>query len=530
MGSFIHYCKYCNAKLNVDNGWLGKSMKCPACGKKITFPNADGSTAQSVPTIELGSNSDMPLPPDFPSAPDMPSPPVAKPEAPVTAAAPVTGSGPRRIKLKPLAGAIETVPSEPRLSVPTAKTEIPDPPPVTAKPFNTAAAAAAAPATAFAGKANDVPPTKPAGAAAKSLPDTVMAEPRTALPGNVVEPAVKGFFKGAYFWGRLGSAWNYFLAAATVVAGFYFSLHLYWNYRSNEDLIPEKQLLSDANKELNIREKKLNNQFKNAVNLLQGSGNISANGVLDGVFLADNAMQRPDPMPLGVLSTGELQMARKVLEQYKECNKKLKAEFVKCFGNAAVLQKQGNAAVNTVPLTQIVLQAGEVKKQFFANEQIKQAQLSALENIVNEARKQFAASGKADSAELKRLAAASSFVRRQLFPVESNITIVKSNSKPAAAGSAANDLSQAVNLIAALANDWQLDLEIANMEMLLEKVPTLTNIYEKKKNAYLQEMGKNMVSLWIRTLLAAFAFLVLGDVLRGFFDMADAMRRGEGKR
>ena len=68
------------------------------------------------------------------------------------------------------------------------------------------------------------------------------------------------------------------------------------------------------------------------------------------------------------------------------------------------------------------------------------------------------------------------------------------------------------------------------MEMLLEKVPTLTNIYEKKKNAYLQEMGKNMVSLWIRTLLAAFAFLVLGDVLRGFFDMADAMRRGEGKR
>ena len=56
MGSFIYFCEYCSAKLNVDDSWLGKSRECPACRKNITFPDAQ----------TLGAEYDD----DFPAAPD----------------------------------------------------------------------------------------------------------------------------------------------------------------------------------------------------------------------------------------------------------------------------------------------------------------------------------------------------------------------------------------------------------------------------------------------------------------------------
>ena len=75
-----------------------------------------------------------------------------------------------------------------------------------------------------------------------------------------------------------------------------------------------------------------------------------------------------------------------------------------------------------------------------------------------------------------------------------------------------------------------MDTEIAGMEMLLEKVPMLTEVYEKKKNAYLRVMGKRLVTLWLEVLLSAFALLVIGDLIRAFLDMADRLRNIEEKK
>ena len=125
--------------------------------------------------------------------------------------------------------------------------------------------------------------------------------------------------------------------------------------------------------------------------------------------------------------------------------------------------------------------------------------------------------------------AASSFVRKQLFPAENNITIVKASGTGAAAKTD-NSNEAAINLINSLAYGWRLDAEIAGMEMLLEKVPVLTEVYEKKKNAYLRVMGKRLVTLWLEVLLSAFALLVLGDLIRAFLDMADRLRNIEEKK
>ena len=371
MGSFIHYCKHCNAKLNVDNAWLGKSMKCPACNKKITFPSADGVEVQSVPTINLASvstgtgkgnpdfpsapdfrtDSDLPSAPDFPAPPDMPFAPDFKlPDPPKTSSVPSGGSTPRRIKLKPLSGKNETVPSQPNISLP---------------PADTAGTAPQEPVTSPECESCDklaVTAEQPAGIAQEVLQTT----PET-ISGNPVSFVNRSFFKGSYFWGRLGSASVYVLAAIALLMGFYFSWHLYCDYRSAEDLIPEKQQLAEVNKELNEREKKLSSQFKNAINLLQGSGTVSQDGVLDGLLLPDEICRRPDPMPLGLLTSGELKKAQQVLEQYRQSNRKLKEEFVNCFGNIAVPEKAGNSNGTAVTAAQIILQAVEVKKQFYTN-------------------------------------------------------------------------------------------------------------------------------------------------------------------
>ena len=552
MGSFIHYCKHCNAKLNVDDAWLGKSMKCPACSKKITFPNADGSIEQSNPAIDLKSASstadaDFPTAPDFaaaaidsnmPSAPDfqMPDPPSA-PSAP----APATGSSPRRIKLKPLSGNMPAVSAQNSSNTDTAASgEIP-PPPTAPKSIVAPPAppAVAEPQFESLGSFSSIPDltgenSNDSSVQEKTVPETVSAE--TQSNAAVVEPAFiplkKGFFKGSYFWGRLGSASVYVLAVITLLSGIYYSLHLYWDYRAAEDMIPEKQDLANVNKELTRREKSLSGQFKNAVNLLQGSGVISADGVLDGLQLSDDICRRPDPMPLGLLTSRELKVAQNILAQYKNSNAKIKEEFVRCFGRILTLESQNKGAGAANGISQIILQAGEVKKQFYANENTKLAQLNTLENAVRQVKNSVANNGTdAQKEEVKRFEAASSFVRKQLFPAESNITIVKAANAANTAGSnAKSNLSMAANLILSLANGWRLDEETAGMEMLLEKVPVLTEVYEKKKNDYLRKMGKEMVTLWLKTLLTAFALLVLGDVLRAYFDKADILRRIEGKK
>ena len=562
MGSFIHFCKYCNAKLNVDDAWLGKSMKCPACGKKITFPAADGSVVQSVPTINLRDlpNSGKSDTAEFPSVPDF-----ALPTAPenVPQPKPSTASTPRRIKLKPLKGVNETVPSQPNISLPIGSGEIPFPPLDESMPSTPSMPAppkvmppppkdetifesfSELPGENFVSE-NDTVVNKAAennfaagnntgtlGSAA-NIPESYTSTVAADFNADEPESLFKRFFSKNYFWGRLGSASVYVLAGVLVLVGIYFSLHIYWDYRSAEELIPEKHELAKVNKELNAREKSLSEQFKNAIHLLQGSGAVSQDGVLDGLPLAEDICRRPDPMPLGLLSSSELKTAQKILAQYQNSNKKIKEEFIKSFGQLLMLANQSKSSSVSGSLAQIILQAGEVKKKFYVNENAKLSQLDLLDKTVEGIKN--AAAGSADSARqeaVKRFMAASSFVRKQLFPAENNITIVKASGTGSAASAAAktdNSNEAAINLINSLAYGWRLDAEIAGMEMLLEKVPMLTEVYEKKKHAYLRVMGKRLVTLWLEVLLSAFALLVIGDLIRAFLDMADRLRNIEEKK
>lgn len=546
MGSFIHFCKYCNAKLNVDNAWLGKSMKCPACSKKITFPAADGSGVASVSTINLrdlqvaSGKSDTA---DLPTAPDFALPTAPKTSEQRTAPA---SSGPRRINLKPLKGINETVPSQPNITLPTGSSEMPFPPTDDTMPSSPVMPPPEKNETVY--ESFSVLSEVGQSAADGTEQNNSVEHQAEFISNGITAPAAhtgadremyndaqpvscgRRFFGQNYFWGRLGSASVYVLAGVTVLTGLYFSYHIYCDYRSAEELIPEKHELAKVNKELNAREKSLSEQFKNAIHLLQGSGAVSQDGVLDGLPLAEDICRRPDPMPLGLLSSSELKTAQKILAQYQNSNKKIKEEFIKSFGQLLMLANQSKSSSVSGSLARIILQAGEVKKKFYVNENAKLSQLDLLDKTVEGIKN--AAAGSADSARqeaVKRFMAASSFVRKQLFPAENNITIVKASGTGAAAKTD-NSNEAAINLINSLAYGWRLDAEIAGMEMLLEKVPVLTEVYEKKKNAYLRVMGKRLVTLWLEVLLSAFALLVLGDLIRAFLDMADRLRNIEEKK
>ena len=438
MGSFIYFCEYCSAKLNVDDSWLGKSRECPACHKNITFPDAQ----------TLGAEYDD----DFPAAPDF-------------------SAAQAREKLKVSAPVADGIASE-KSPVDT--------------PNNIAAAAGQA----------------------------------VMLAGS----------QSSYFWGRLGSAAVYVLAVIALLFGIYLSLNFYWDYRWAEDMLGEKQQLVTASCKLKILEKELSGQFKNTINLLQGSGSISKDGVLEGLQLSDEICRCPDPMPLGLLTFREVKIAQDVLAQYKKRNKMLKDEFINSFGNILILAKQDSDNVLQRNVSQVILQSGSVKKQFYSNASKKLLQLQQLENSVKKAQRNVEkSSSSAKLAELKRVEAASSFVRKQLFPADSNKTVV-TTSNAFSYNAPQNDLAAAANVIVSLADGWELDERIQEVDNLLQVVPRLTGDYEKSKKMLQRNMIKGIITLWLIILLTAFSLLVLGDVLRAFFDKADILRLMEGKK
>ena len=101
MGSFIYYCEHCSAKLNVDDAWKGRTLDCPACGKKLSFaaddddmPLPPGAEIQSVPAAKNDDN--MPLPP----------PGIAKSAESAAPKKTNDKNTPRKIHMKPLSAAV----------------------------------------------------------------------------------------------------------------------------------------------------------------------------------------------------------------------------------------------------------------------------------------------------------------------------------------------------------------------------------------------------------------------------------------
>ncbi len=446
MGSFIYYCEHCNAKLNVDNGWLGKTMDCPVCGKKITYPES-GDIAEAA-------NPDF----DFPDAPTF---------------AANEGSGTAS------SAGVET--ADKLSSEGSAETQM--------------------------SAAEDIKSLQSADDLAK-----------------IREISCRKRCKSKYFWGRASCVSVYWLAAAALLIGGYFSWDLYCDYCSAESMIPEKHELAQINANLNRYEKSLSVHFKNAVTILRGSGKISAQGVLDGLSLPENICRDPAPMPLSFSSRKDWAAANKVLEQYKYKNSMIKAEFLRCLGKI-VVSSVNNTKINGQNKNQIILQAGEVKKKFYIDEIAKRSQLEALEkNTANI--KQL--SGSSDlpilKAAVQHLEAVNAFVRQRLFPVDDNTTIVKTVGTAAEkSAEVPNEMLDVQNIMTSLATGWQLDWEIERMEELLKKIPVITDTYNQKSDLNIRHLCRALVYLWSKVLLIAFALLVLGDVLKAFFDKAELM-------
>ena len=500
MGTFIHYCIHCNAKLNVDSAWLGKSMKCPACGKKITFPDTENSAGNDRPAApDFNESANIPPEQDM----QMPEPPPIASQSGSDTAAP-------RITLNHKAPKADDMPLPP---------DAPEPPKTKLKIADNAAASTPENPPADDSKVEEPVPLRAAAPVKNAV----------CFSDNDTGKTEEARSSKKYFWGRLGSASVWLLAAITLLSCAYFSWHLYIEYYAAEKMIPEKRALATVNKELNEREKNLSNQFKNAVSLLQGSGKISEKGVLDGIAFGNDICLRPDPMPLGLLSQHELNKALQVLEQYKESNRRIKEEFVRSFGKIMLLKKNSNPATAALGgSSQIILQAGELKQRFYSNENYKKSILESLESRIQRMKQHLPTVNAEQQILIKRFEAAAVFVRKQLFPNDNNVTVVRT-SRPAAGKSSRGDLDVAAELIVQLADGWQLDREIADMEALLKKVPVLTQSYEEKKNVLWRVMAKEQVKLWLEAILKAFALLVLGDVLRAFFDKADILRRMEEK-
>lgn len=519
MGSFIYYCEHCSAKLNVDDAWKGRTLDCPACGKKLSFAAADadmplppGAEMQSAPEPENADN--MPLPP----------PGVGKP---AEAAAPKKANDksiPRKIRMKPLSAAVaeksESSISESGLNDITS-----------AANAEKSADPQAGPHTAYVG-----PATVTSGKFNLRTNSMKVDAQQSQPPVQKSVPAANNG-KSSYFWGRLGVSAMVVMAVLSLIYAVFLSCIVSQVYALLVELIPEKQQLAEVNKQLNKREKSLSAHFKNAVLLLQGTGNINSDGTLNGLKLSEEICRRPDPMPLGVLSPQEMAEVRRILDQYKNSTNKIKEEFVRSFGAVGRLQSNKNNLDSNSILTisPIVVQAGEIKQQLYANEAGKLKELNTLHQALTDIERNLGSelqNNRIKQAELKKAQAAVKFVKKQLFPKDSNLTIVHAvatNNGKAAAKDPKADLLTAINLISALSGDWQLDHEIRAMEQLLEKVPVLQKKFEQKKMLLFLIACVFMTGINLSALIWAFRLMVHSDFLKAHFDSAEILAKILGK-
>ena len=481
MGSFIHYCEVCNAKLKVDDSYREKGLQCPVCDSKITFVNDDFP---------------MPPPEAMPAKSDIPQPETRK--------SPPSG----KINLTPLAA---------KSNVESGGLRQDGSHVTVSKSYG------------FIQDTASVAEDEPAAIDSESQIDLFEEDPAD---------------DSVYFWGRLGVKSVKIIAAIILLAGVFFTIWFAVEYSNNVRRIPELIKLEDLNVTFNEREKKLNSEFSNVVTLLKGEGLISSQGVLDGMVLPAEACVMPSPMPYSVMTFGELRTALRILQQYQQRTLLVKQAFIDNFGRLlqSVELPTAGETLGGKNKNEIVITTGGSKRNFYYAELLQRKQLENLLILLGQITAKQDEPERKDrvkSVDLRRFQAVAEFIGRRLFSQGDSTTIVRGsldntgknkNNGNIKRDELASEVLQINKIIKDLSGDWQVEYEIAAMDSLLKEIARNLKIFELKRRQLRWILCKQLVELYLAVLGSAFALLVFGDFLRGHFDMADIMRRKRNNR
>ena len=477
MGTFIHYCKNCNAKLRVDESFLNSEIQCPACKNKIVLSNTDLPDA-------------TPANDDLPDAPDAP------------------GFERKKAGNSTLASIHLNIAD---LNLPKREKALPE-----------------------ASEAQEKQEAEVAGEENNSA-DCLESSRKNSRNCNLDDPAEYS----AYFWGRLGVKSVKFIAGLILLLGIFFTVWFIIEYSNNVRKIPELIKLEELNANFHKKEKKLNGEFSNAVTLLKGEGLINENGVLDGLVLPPEACVMPSPMPFTVMSRGDLRIALRILSQYQQRTLLVKQAFIDNFGKLLHFVSLPTASESTVIKDnhEIVISTGGSKSNFYLAEDPQRNRLTCFLKLISAIRSKSNAperKGRVKAEDLRRSQAVADFISRRLFSQGSNTTIVRGSlDKSGKSGVDANtvqrdelaaEVFEINKIIKALSSEWQVDYELANMNILLNDIALCIKVFEIKRAQLRWMLCRQLVELYLAVLGSAFALLVLGDFLRGHFDMADIMR------
>lgn len=341
------------------------------------------------------------------------------------------------------------------------------------------------------------------------------------------------FFTRKYLWGRIGAASGKVLALLSIVAGVIFSIMQIADYSLALENIPEYQELEAAGQALTKQEKQLQKSFAGAELRLygtNGSGNLDTSGVFGGINFPQESAMLPGVMPLSLFSQRDRTRAENILKDYQKKLQVIRKAFIASFGQYFAPEIENSTTVQNFTSSRIVIRTGGEKFSFYNDENRKAAELNQLFYTLDQLKKDKNIS-RNNLADIHRAEAVGKFIKQQLFSLAQHETVVHGSSRnssgsfsgtPAAINA---NRKNAMHFIQMLAHDWQLEKIITQMDLTLQKSQIAGKIYTRKQSQLRQKLFKELFSLWVKVIMAAFVLAVFSDYLKAHFDGTELLSK-----
>lgn len=328
--------------------------------------------------------------------------------------------------------------------------------------------------------------------------------------------------KRKYPLGRTGVIVSKILAVLSILSGAVLTFMLAKDYSLAVESIPEYQILEKSGKELNFEEKKLQKSFADTVQRLYGFGNIDSKGTFGGIKLPKECTSITGVMPLSLFSLRDRNRATSVLAEYQKKLQSIKQSFIESFGKSFT-----SANVPAAASSRIVIRTSGEKIKFYTEEYRKSTELDRFINTLGQMKNDKTLPKNA-LADIRRAEAVGIFLKQHLFPNRQLETVVYSTPVSSSTTASAVDstrLHYAAIVIQDLANGWQLEKIISNINTILQQSQYAGTLYDRKQSLLRQKLVKELFALWMKVFLAVFILTVLSDYLKAHFDKVEILEK-----
>ncbi len=356
------------------------------------------------------------------------------------------------------------------------------------------------------------------------------AENRDPRPRSVQTPSR---WRGCFF-GRLFVVLAWVPAVAILGGAVLLSIIWYQEYRTAVKRLPEQYRIADHAAALLKAQEAIPAEFGVMVTLLTGPGSVFQLNAAD--------CSQPRPFHTVYENLGDVEASQHVWAEYQDHIAGIKSSFRSYFDRLPALLQQEIArrGQSATPADKperreashpVTFQSGDSHAGLYVDHTEQRNAIDKLQLALDAASRQDGVLSAAIRNECSRTAAGMQFILSRLLSGEGPAPADFAEGAPSDRKSR---LSRAVNdtvtaALQTLSGSWRIDSSMQRMATALSEARIAYGKIAEKRAALTRHCSAWLVLLWLVSLAAAFAVMVLADFLRAGFDAVDIMRDLSGK-